>query len=219
MAALPATTDGARLASDWVRTARRAGSRGDLAEVGGRVLARYAEPHRSYHGVRHLAEVLAAVERLAPYAERADDVRLAAWFHDAVYDPSAGDNEEASAAWAEQVLADLRVPPPTVASVARLVRLTATHDPAPLDRDGIVLCDADLAVLAGDASRYAEYVAGVRREYAHLDDETFTAGRRAVLAALLARGPLYGTEHGQVQWEARARDNMARELGALSGTG
>ncbi|MFB9838486.1 HD domain-containing protein, partial [Actinoallomurus acaciae] len=123
--------------------------------LGADLLRRYAEPHRRYHTTEHLADVLDHVDELAGEAADADAVRLAAWFHDAVYDPTRGDNEERSAVLAERMLADTDLPAATVAEVARLVRLTATHDPAEGDRDGAVLCDADLAVLAAPPDRYA----------------------------------------------------------------
>ena len=104
---------------------------------------------------------------------------LAAWFHDAVYDGER-DAEERSAAWAEDALAPL-VPAPVVAEVARLVRLTETHQPDDADPNGCALSDADLAILAAPPDRYDEYVAAVRREYAHLPDDVFDAGRAAVL--------------------------------------
>jgi len=100
--------------------------------------------------------------------------------------------------------------------VARLVRLTATHDPAVDDRAGMVLCDADLAILAAPAERYAEYTAGVRREYAHVPDEDFRRGRAKVLRTLLDRPALFRTAFGQRHWEDPARTNVAAELAVLT---
>ena len=79
-----------------------------------------------------------------------DAVRLAAWYHDVAYDPERADNEQVSAARARAGLRGL-VPDARVDEVERLVLLTAGHDPAPDDANGAVLCDADLAVLAGPA--------------------------------------------------------------------
>src|SRR5262245_30263250 len=104
--------------------------------IGAELLRRYAEPHRRYHTTRHLADVLDRVDELAAEADDADAVRLAAWFHDAVYDPLRGDNEERSANLAERALGETDLPGGTVAEVARLVRLTATHAPEPGDRNG-----------------------------------------------------------------------------------
>jgi predicted metal-dependent HD superfamily phosphohydrolase len=184
--------------------------------VGIRLLEAYAEPHRHYHDTRHLTEVLAIVDDLAPAAADADLVRLAAWFHDVVYDPARIDNEDASAAIALEVLGDLGLPVARRDAVARLVRLTATHDPVAGDRDGAVLCDADLAVLGADPARYDEYAEGVRREYAHLSATQFARGRANVLSRLLARHPIFRTPAARSRWEARARANLGRELERLS---
>ena len=126
-------------------------------EIGRDLVARWSAPHRHYHTLDHLERVLSIVDSNATQAAEPDAVRLAVWFHDAVYDPRRTDNADASAALAARVLPTAGVPAPTVAAVARLVRLTATHDPAPGDTDGALLCDADLAVLAGDPGEYAAH--------------------------------------------------------------
>ena len=185
-------------------------------ELGADLLRRYAEPHRRYHTAEHLAAVLDGVDELAANADAdADDaeaVRLAAWFHDAVYDPVRGDNEERSAVLAERTLADAGRPAPVIAEVARLVRLTTTHDPAEGDRNGAVLCDADLAILAADPERYAAYAAAVREEYAAVPDAAFRAGRADVLRGLLDLPALFRTPAGRERWEAAARHNLRTEL-------
>lgn len=191
---------------------------GETERAAGRaLLERWAEPHRAYHGTAHLRAVLDAVDALAAEAGDLRAVRLAAWFHDAVYLGRAGEDEEASARLAGQVLAALGLPPPTVAEVARLVRLTAGHDPAPGDRDGAVLCDADLAVLGGSPRAYASYAAAVRAEYAHLGDAAYRAGRAAVLERLLALDPLFRTRAARERWQERSRANLRTELGRLRG--
>lgn len=207
----------ADLPAAWLATGRALGARDDVAGAGARLVAAYAEPTRRYHTLDHLADVLTRVDALADVAVDLDVVRLAAWFHDAVYDPAATDNEERSAALAGDVLRRLRVAPPVVAEVARLVRLTATHDPGPDDRDGAVLCDADLGVLARDSEGYAAYVAAVRAEYGHLSDGEWRAGRAAVLRRLLDRPHLFATAPGRDRWESVARANVSAELAALGG--
>ncbi len=187
--------------------------------VGERLLSAYAEPHRRYHDQQHLAEVLAAVDRLA--AGTGADltvVRLAAWFHDAVYDPAAppGATEDASARWAEQLLPPLgSAAMATVARVAELVRATATHDGVSgLDAD--LLFDADLAILASAPERYAAYCAGVRAEYAHVPDADFRRGRGAILQGLLDRPRIYRTPAAYDAWEDRARAQVTAELQRLT---
>ncbi|MFD0541019.1 metal-dependent phosphohydrolase [Actinomadura luteofluorescens] len=137
---------------------------------------------------------------------------MAAWFHDAVYDPERADNEERSARLAARMLADTDLPEAAVARVVRLVELTATHAPEEGDRDGQVLCDADLAVLGAEPEDYAAYAAAVREEYAFVPDEFFRAGRAEVLSGLLALPRLFHTPAARERFEERARANMGTEL-------
>ena len=179
----------------------------DLTDVRDELLAAYATD-RGYHDTRHLAEVLDRVDELRDAGEVFDHeaVTLAAWFHDAVYDGRAG-AEERSAQWALRALAGR----PVADEVARLVRLTERHQPADDDANGCVLSDADLAILAAAPERYAEYVADVRREYAHVPDDLFRPGRAAVLGDLLAKQSLFHTAHAREHWEVRARANVEAE--------
>ena len=110
----------------------------------------------------------------------------------------------------------LAVPADVVDEVARLVLLTAAHDPAPHDAAGAVLSDADLEVLGRSPEAYARYVAAVRRDYAHVSDADWARGRGAVLDALLDAERLYRTAPGRTRWEAAARRNLAAERAALS---
>ncbi|WUJ29948.1 hypothetical protein OG917_15410 [Streptomyces sp. NBC_00388] len=180
------------------------------------LLARWAEPHRRYHTTAHLTAVLEHIDTLAGHAADPAAVRLAAWFHDAVYRPDRSENEERSAQLAERALAEAGVPEARTEEVARLVRLTVGHDPLPGDTNGEVLCDADLAILAAEPAAYARYAAAVREEYAFVPDEAFREGRSAVLRELLGLPKLFRTEHGQAQWETRARQNLATELELLT---
>lgn len=192
----------------------------DPAPYAANLLRRWAEPQRRYHTTDHLAAVLDRIDELAPHADDMPAVQLAAWFHDAVYRPDRSENEERSAALAERALPELGIDPARTSEVARLVRLTVTHDPAPDDRNGAVLCDADLAVLAGSPDAYAAYAAAVRAEYAFVPDPDFRTGRAAVLRQLLALPHLFRTPHGHDRWEHPARHNLSTELALLeSGAG
>lgn len=182
-------------------------------DVGADLVARYASPDRHYHGLQHLREVLDHVDLLADEADDPPAVACAAWFHDAVYQPGAPDNEERSALLAE---ATLVAPAAWVAEVARLVRLTASHAAQAGDRNGAVLCDADLAILAAAPDRYREYTLQVRREHALVPDADFARGRAQVLRSLLGLPRLFRTRVGARRWEAAARANVEAELATLT---
>jgi predicted metal-dependent HD superfamily phosphohydrolase len=207
------------LRARFVRTlegTRGSGGGPDPLPYADALLRRWQEPQRHYHTLTHLTAVLDRIDVLEEYADDPDVVRLAAWFHDAVYLPERSENEERSARLAERALPEAGLSAEKTAEVARLVRLTVTHDPADDDRDGQVLCDADLAVLAASPSSYAAYTAAVREEYHFVPNEAFREGRADVLRQLLALPRLFRTPYGQEHWEATARYNMRGELEMLS---
>lgn len=191
-----------------------AGHSQESAECWAGLIGRWSEPHRRYHGIAHLTAVLLFVDEYADHAADPDAVGLAGWYHDAIYDPRVLDNEERSAALAEGELAALGVPAERVDEVARLVRLTTGHDPAEGDRNGELLNDADLLVLAGPPETYVAYLNAIRAEYAHVSDDDFRAGRAAVLDALLAVPRLYRLAD-LAPMEAAARRNLTAELSLL----
>lgn len=177
-----------------------------LAEVGTELINRWSEPQRFYHTGEHLAACLELV---------GDEptVALAVWGHDAVYDPTAADNEERSAVLTADLLTECQTPPAVIEEVTRLIRLTAGHAVSPDDRNGALLADADLAILAAPWPDYVRYVAAVRAEYAHVPDDLWRIGRSTVLQSLLALPTLY---HHTPALESPARANLHRELSSLT---
>ncbi|MEV4680974.1 HD domain-containing protein [Streptomyces kurssanovii] len=202
--------------TDALLAARGDANGPDPLPYGENLLARWAEPQRRYHTTGHLIAVLGHIDTLAGHADDPDPVRLAAWFHDAVYLPDRSENEERSARLAERALPEAGLSERATAEVARLVRLTTTHAPDDSDRNGQVLCDADLAILAAAPDAYAAYAAAVREEYAFVPDEAFRDGRAAVLRQLLALPRLFRTPHGRQEWEQKARHNLTVELELLA---
>jgi predicted metal-dependent HD superfamily phosphohydrolase len=186
----------------------------DQPDIAEDLVRRYAEPHRRYHTVEHLRHVLTMIDELA---ENQDLflVRLAAWFHDAVYAVPVGQlsNEEASARLAIRTLGRAGLEQEDLNQVARLVRLTETHVPGARDPEGELLCDADLAILAAPPDAYARYVEQVRQEYAAVPEQGFLAGRLAILTELSDR-EIFRTAKGRRLTEA-ARNNLAAEMESL----
>lgn len=210
----PKLVDAAALLEAWGSLIERYSASPVTNEVGRELLACWSEPHRGYHNVCHLQEILRHVDELAAHAIDLDAVRLAAWYHDIVY-AGLPDDEQNSAAQAKRELTELHVAPTLVNEVVRLIRLTASHKPAAGDSNGETLCDADLAILAATPERYAEYTAAVRAEYAHVSDEAFNLGRSKILRSLLNGPVLYRTPVAYAKWEAIAHSNLSAELDRL----
>lgn len=203
-------TDDAELMDRWNATLPR------QPAIGADLIRRYSEPHRRYHTTEHLRHVLTMIDELADDSHDTFLVRLAAWFHDAVYaiPPGQLGNEEASARLALRELGRTGLEQEDLTQVARLVRLTETHLPGPRDPDGELLCDADLAVLAAEPAEYARYVEQIRAEYAVIPEEQFLAGRLAILTELAERD-LFRTGKGR-RLADQARANIEREIESLA---
>jgi predicted metal-dependent HD superfamily phosphohydrolase len=190
---------------------------GGSKEVLASVVARYAEPHRRYHDRHHLLAVLDGVASAGLEGDERAAATIAAWFHDAVYRPGSAANEEESAALLGELLQPLTARRELIARAAELICGTARPLAAETRAAG-ALADADLAILAEEASVYRAYAAAIRAEYGALDDASFRAGRaaflREVLEAQRARGRLYHDRHPL--HEELACENLAAELAALS---
>jgi predicted metal-dependent HD superfamily phosphohydrolase len=211
-------SDDTELFAAWQALIEKHSVSSRAAEIGAALIAAWSQPHRRYHTTTHLRDVLRDVDELAAHAHDPDAVRLAAWYHDAVYG-GAPDDEEHSAQRAEKDLTALHLAPGLVGEVARLVRLTAIHNPKSGDRNGETLCDADLAILAAPADRYAAYSTAVRAEYARVPQQTFAAGRSTILQALLDAPAVYRTPYARRHWETQARKNIRAELQQLRAAG
>ena len=183
------------------------------------LLARHREKHRRYHTATHVAWVIRHVDELAAAepVEHLHEVVAAAFYHDAVYEPTYPANERASARLARRDLTAIGWGEAAVERVGSMIEATehgattgeqASGDPA-------ILLDADLAILAADPAAYSSYVAAVRSEYRHVDDEDWRSGRTSVLDGFLARPAIYLTTSGYERWEDRARANLAAELADL----
>jgi len=192
-------------------------------KAGEDLVDRWREPHRAYHTTLHLAAALDALDGVAAESRASERAlwraRLALWFHDAVHDGVAQRDEERSAELVAELLGPLAgtgVSDQDVDEVARLVMVTADHDPAPDDVGGGLVSDADLAVLGGSPAAYTRYTHQVRAEYCDVPDPLFRAGRSEVLRTLLGGGPLFRTAPGVARWQDTAEANLRDELALLA---
>lgn len=180
------------------------------------LLGRHTDPRRHYHRIEHVAAVLRSIVELT--AELDPTLVLAAFFHDAIYDPTRRDNETKSAELATTVLTALNIDPDTRTVVVEIIEATATHqlpaDPLSPERCAVFL-DADLSILGAFPKTYEWYAEAIRAEYTHMSPEAFASGRADVLRSFLDRERLYFTDAGYAIWEQTARRNLTREIATL----
>ena len=183
------------------------------ADLQQRLLAAYAEPQRHYHTQQHLAECLVHLDAVWQQAQRPSEVAIALWFHDAIYDIKAKDNELRCAQWAVQELKDYGATDETCQRVHALIMATC-HSAAPAEAsteaDAKLLVDIDLAILGASPERFAEYDAQVAAEYAWVPRLVYHFKRQQVLNSFLQRDAIYLTPHFHQRLEAQARRNLSQ---------
>lgn len=183
--------------------------------------AAYRSPERAYHSWQHIAECLEWLDLFAAQHQLATPdhtaVAYALFYHDLVYRPGRPDNEAQSARLATSDLQRLGLSTGMVGVVVDLILATdhsahsarAPHVALPLHS---LIVDIDLAILGAEPERFGEFERQVRREYAHIDTDTFRAGRAAILQAFLDRPAIYRTPLLFDRLEARARTNLSTVL-------
>ncbi len=180
------------------------------------LVAAYSAPERHYHNLQHLAEMFRVADRLSSQVEEPPALHLAIWFHDAVYDSRAKDNERRSGELAVDLLGPIGVPASAIERIVQMIWATQLGDEQPAAaRDTRVLLDADLAILGATEARYARYAQEVRQEYAWVPEVDYRAGRAAVLEHFLARPRIYLTDVLFDEGEQHARENLRAELATL----
>ena len=188
-------------------------------ELKNELAALYQAADRHYHGLAHIEAMLALAAEYRHLLHDPEAVEAAIWFHDAIYDSRAKDNEAKSAELAEKRLAG-RVGPHRLARVAAMISATATHQLPPfrdenvLD-DAALLLDMDLATLGAEPAVFDAYEKAVRLEYGWVEEPMWRAGRSAVLQNFIARPHIFNTQIFRDRFEARARENLDRSLRAL----
>jgi len=175
------------------------------------IAAAYAEPHRAYHTGQHLAECFAQLDACPVAAASPAAVELALWFHDAIYDTKASDNEKQSAAWARRALVDL--PPELVDRVEGLILVTE-HAAEPGSADERLVLDVDLSILGAERPRFDEYERQVRVEYGWVPEDAYRSARARILRQFFERPVLYHVPWFRDRLEPIARVNLERSIAA-----
>ena len=209
------------LLSAFIRTVTALGAtapREQVEATGRALMGRWCTDDRHHHDVTHLVAVLERVDSLAQETHNPDVVRIAAWYHGAVFDTRqyrgiriAGENKPASAVLARDQLRELGVPEQTAQRVHDLILNLTRHDADHSDVDAMALCDADLGTLAVDPRRYKSYGKHVREEFAHIPARDYVEARIAIVSHLLARRTIFTSPLASA-WAEPARQNLTAEL-------
>jgi predicted metal-dependent HD superfamily phosphohydrolase len=199
----------------WAKLWRQVAATADAQLIHRELVSLYSQPNRHYHNLRHISECLAEFDTVRHLVHQPVAVQLAIWFHDAVYDTRARDNEEKSAQLAKRHLAEAGGSADLCNSVAALVLATKTHDPS-RHPDAPLLVDADLSILGKPEERFQEYEVQIRFEYDWVPDQIFAEKRAEILGRFMARERIYSSDEFFARYERTARTNLQNSIRKLS---
>lgn len=204
-----------RLAAEFeeIRPLFRTGALDALIEA-------YGEPGRYYHNATHMLMLLRLFARLRDVANDPVAVKIAIFFHDAIYHipmdpqyPPSRDNEERSVKLMN--MQALNPQHKSLLKAAQIIRSTSTHAQG-WDIDTRLMHDLDLSILASSRQRYARYEQEVRREYEVYPLALYTPARLGQMRAFIERRRIFTLPGLGAIWEARARNNLAWAIEHLS---
>lgn len=176
----------------------------------------WSHKKRHYHSLSHLSSMLQSCDEAAAQIVNIRAVRLAIWYHDAVYKVSRKDNEEKSAALARYQLSRMGINNAGIRMVEELILASKTHQlPVHETRDFAWFLDFDLKILGAGEEAYGQYARDVRKEYAIYPSFLYKKGRKKALLSLLNRKRIFQTAHYHERYEQQARSNLRRELSSL----
>lgn len=210
----------------YVRSVTALGATAPIEQVedsGRDLIEKWSSPDRRFHDIAHLVAVLQRVDELAEETHHPELVRVAAWYHGAIFDSqvnkaynrAVGENKDASASHARARLHALGVPELRAERVSELIRGLTRHDSDPADVDAMVLCDSDMGILASEPQKYRDYRLRVRAEFDHVPPLDYLDARILIVSSLLARRRLFLSPLAE-RWEIAGRQNLTAELSRLN---
>jgi predicted metal-dependent HD superfamily phosphohydrolase len=174
----------------------------------------YSSPGRYYHNLTHVEDCLSMFDRTRSLALRPEEVELAIWFHDAVYDTRRSDNERKSAEWAGEVIRQSGLEERIADRVAASI-LATRHLEGAAGPDAQLLVDVDLSILGRDPTVFQRYEENIRQEYAWVPEDVFRQERRQILKRFLDRPSIYYHREYRDLFEEQARSNLEQSIARL----
>lgn len=200
-------TPGVDLESRFARLTQRFGVAPHAGGIFPLLAEHYSEPGRHYHTLQHIHECLLRLDQVKDLPVDSDAVELALWFHDAVYDPTADDNELRSAFLFDRRLG-IHLPTQRADNVHAMIMATV-HDGDAGDGDARYVVDIDLLGFAAPWPDFLRDTELLRRECRHRTDVQFQLDTLGFFEKLLMRPSIYLTEHFRTNNEIQARQNIA----------
>ncbi|MEL6926734.1 MAG: hypothetical protein AAFO94_22025 [Bacteroidota bacterium] len=176
----------------------------------------YTQSNRHYHNLSHLESMLQQMEACTLPIEDRELLQFSIFYHDLIYKSTRKDNELQSAKRACEVLKELGFEKERIERCHHQIMLTQNHTTSAEDKtDEQLIIDFDLEVLSREWEAYHRYSQQIRKEYSIYPGFLYRKGRKKALQHFLERPFIYQTEMYRAAWEAKARENIEREIELL----
>ncbi|MBN1175839.1 hypothetical protein JXA48_04305 [Candidatus Woesearchaeota archaeon] len=171
------------------------------------ILEHHQKPHRAYHNITHVSHMLDGLNNSEDIAEDKTAIKIAIWFHDAIYDPTKKDNEEKSAELAYNQCIDNGILEEESQKIKKLI-LATKHSTTPQTNDEKIIADLDLVVLGLDLKTFKIYSEALRKEYDFVGEVQYWKNRKIVFERFLEQEKLFYTEFFKEKYEKQALKNI-----------
>lgn len=171
----------------------------------------YSEPSRKYHNLLHIAHCLDEFDAVRHLVKNPNELEIAIWYHDVVYNTRKKNNEEKSAEFMQQRLSRAGIKTQFIDDVTDLI-LATKHQTIPKTSDGKYLVDIDLSILGKTEEEFDRYERCIKDEYFWVPEEQFRQSRIAILRGFLDRDSIFLTNFFRQKYEKQARKNLQRSI-------
>ena len=200
--------------SKWNLLCQNISAQGNCEEIYKKLVTLYSEPNRSYRNLAHIAHSLREFQGVKLLAEHPEELEMVIWFHDAVYDTRAKDNEKKSAELAAICLKEMGMRNSFINNVAKMILATA-HKKVPESRDARFLLDIDISNFGQSYGQFIEHNEEVREEYSWVGDNQFKEERKRIIQNFIDRPHIYSPNFFREKYECQARQNLTAYLKSL----
>ncbi|KAJ3450659.1 hypothetical protein M0812_06843 [Anaeramoeba flamelloides] len=188
----------------------------------------YTSENRHYHSLVHVQSLLNLYQEYQSLIENKQVMILSIFFHDVIYDPKKGDNEEKSNELFQQFASETNLNQSVITKVSEFILATkrkklfnsnqSLNDENQYENDLKLFLDFDWSILGSDEQTYEQYSKAVHLEYNHLG-ELYKQKRLAFLGIALQKltnDKLYLTDFGKKQFLKNSIKNVQNEIKVLS---
>ncbi len=189
-------------------------AKGDSQRAYNKLEKLYSKEDRHYHNMSHVIACLDEFSEVRILADNPNQVELALWYHDAIYNTKSETNEKDSALLAHSDCVQNRISENFAKKVQNLILMT-THTKVPKSIDEKIIADVDLSSLGLPYSAFNENGKNIRKEYSWVPEKEFAIARSKFLQQILNRDKIYYTKFFQDKYEQKARLNLNKAISEL----